>query len=213
MNELWLVLSSYPTNVYTIFLGVLLVFWLFAIIGALDIDIISFDTDIDFDADINVPGFVGLMHTLGFLGVPFTIVLSVLVFLAWVFTYLVSTYVLPWIPSDIVKIVAGTITLIISFIAALPITTKIVAPLRKMAEVNQAKSNKDFVGYACKVKSQTVDDEFGQGFIEDGGAGLNVRIRAKQPNEMRKGVMVRIIHYEPDGNYFEVISEQEFKNY
>lgn len=213
MSELWLVLSSYPTSIYTVILGVLLIFWLFAIIGALDMDIISIDADIDFDADIEIPGFVGLMHTLGFLGVPITIVLSVLIFLSWIFTYLVAAYVLPLIPGDLLKILLGTVTLIASFIVAIPITTKIVAPLRKMAIVNQARSNKSFVGYECKVKSQTVDQEFGQGFIEDGGAGLNVRIRAKIPNDFKKGSMVRIIHYESDGNYYEVLSEQEFKDY
>lgn len=213
MNELWIILSSYPTNIYTVILGVLLVFWLFAIVGALDIDFISFDADIDFDTDVDIPGFVGLMHTLGFLGVPFTIVISILVFLAWVFTYLLSAYALTWIPTDILKLVLGTVALIASFVLAVPITSKIVAPLRKMAEVNQAKSNKDFVGYVCKVKSQSVDLEFGQGFIEDGGAGLTVRIRAKTPNDFSKGSLLRVIHYEVDGNYYEVISEQEFNDY
>jgi len=213
MSELWLVLSSYPTSIYTVILGVLLIFWLFAIIGALDMDIISIDADIDFDADIEIPGFVGLMHTLGILGVPITIVSSVLIFLSWIFTYLVAAYVLPLIPGDLLKILLGTVTLIASFIVAIPITTKIVAPLRKMAIVNQAMSNKSFVGYECKVKSQTVDQEFGQGFIEDGGAGLNVRIRAKTPNDFKKGSMVHIIHYESDGNYYEVLSQQEFKDY
>jgi hypothetical protein len=213
MDELWLILSSYPTSIYTVLLGVMLVFWLFAIIGSLDIDIISFDADIDIDADVEIPGFVGLMHTLGFLGVPFTIVLSVIIFLAWIFTYVIASYVLPLIPTELLKIVVGTITLLASFILALPITSKIVAPLRKMAEVNQAKSNKDFVGYECKVRSQSVDMEFGQGFIEDGGAGLNVRIRAKSPNEFTKGTMVRIIYYDQDSNSYEVISQHEFENY
>ena len=209
MSGLWEVLSSYPTSVYTVILGVLLVFWLFAVLGAVDIDFLSFDVDVD--PDVDIPGFVGLMHTLGFIGVPFTIVLSVLVFLAWVFTYVIAVNVLPLVPTTILKVLVGTGTLIGSFLLAVPITSKIVAPLRKLAIVNEAKSNKDYVGYACKVTSLEVDKDFGQGFIETGGAGLNVRIRAQVPNKMTKGVIVRIIDYDAEDNVYKVISEEEFK--
>lgn len=209
ISGLWEVLSSYPTSVYTVILGVLLVFWLFAVLGAIDIDFLSVDVDID--PDVDIPGFVGLMHTLGFIGVPFTIVLSVLIFLAWVFTYIVAANVLPLIPTTLLKVLVGTGTLVGSFLLAVPITSRVVAPLRKLAVLNQAKSNKDYVGYACKVTSLQVDEGFGQGFIETGGAGLNVRIRAQVPNEMSKGIVVRIIDYNEEDNSYSVISEEEFK--
>ena len=112
--NLWHILSSYPTAIYSVLICVLLVFWLFAILGALDLDIISFDSDIDLDvdldidADIEIPGFIGLMHTLGFTGVPFTIVLTVLFFLSWVFSYFISAYLLPLIPTDLLKALVGT---------------------------------------------------------------------------------------------------------
>ena len=47
LNEFWQILTGYPTGIYTNLIGVLLVFWLFAILGALDIDIISLDGDVD----------------------------------------------------------------------------------------------------------------------------------------------------------------------
>lgn len=213
MAELWGVLSSYPTIVYSVLLTVMLIFWLLAILGAVDLDFISFDADIDFDADIEIPGFIGLMHTLGFIGVPFTIVLSILIFLAWVFTFLFAVYVLPWVPGDILKYLLGTVVMIGSFVLAAPITSRLVAPLRRISEINQAKSNKDFVGYPCKVRSQTVDEKFGQGAVEDGGAGLIVNIRAATPNEMSKNMMVRIISYDKDNNSYEVVTEEEFKQY
>lgn len=213
MSEMWSILSSYPTSVYTVILGVLLVFWLFAVIGAVDIDLFQFDVDmdVDFDADVEIPGFVGLMHTLGFIGVPFTIVLSVIFFLAWVFTYIVAANVLPLVPTTVLKIVAGTATLVGSFLLALPITSKVVAPLRKLAVLNQAKSNKDYVGSACKVTSLEVNESFGQGFIETGGAGLNVRIRAVTPNNISKGDAVRVFDYDEEDNTYKVMTEEEFR--
>lgn len=210
-NALWEVLSGYPTGIYTVLIGVLVVFWLFAIIGALDIDLVSFDTDVDLDADIDIPGFVGLLHTLGFTGVPFTIVLTVLVFLAWVVSYLVSAYLMPLVPTTILKIIVGTFTLVGSFVLAVPVTTKIVSPLRKLALDNKAKSNKDFLGSNCKVTSQTVDEEFGQGKIQTTGTSLVVRIRAKTPNVIKKGDIVRPISYDEEDNLYHVLTNEEFE--
>lgn len=213
MNELWQTLISYPTGVYTTLIGVLLIFWLFAILGALDIDIISFDSDIDvdIDADIEIPGFIGLMHTLGLTGVPFTIVITVLVFLAWVMTYFVSVTVLPYVPSLFLNVLVGTVTVIGTFVLAVPVTAKIVSPLRKLAETNRAKSNKDFLGGQCKVTSLTVDDTFGQGKIKTKGTSLVVRIRADVPNKIKKGDIVRPIHYDEAGNFYHVLTNEQFE--
>lgn len=212
--ELWQILSGYPTGVYTVLIGVLMVFWLLAILGALDMDIISFDNDIDFDLDgkVEIPGFVGLMHTLGFTGVPFTIVLTVLIFLAWVFCYAASAYVLPWVPTLILKVLVGTGVLVGSFLLAVPLTTKIVSPLRKLAVENKAKSNKDFLGSNCKVTSLTVDESFGQGKVQTLGASLVVRIRAPAPNDIKKGDIVRPISYDEEDNVFDVITNKEFED-
>lgn len=214
MNELWQVLASYPTGIYTVLIGVLLIFWLMAILGAMDLDIISFDSDInlDIDGDVEIPGFVGLLHTLGLTGVPFTIVLTSLIFFAWVFTYFIAAYILPIIPTMVLKFLAGTATLIGSFILAIPITSKIVAPLRKLSLENSAKSNKDFLGSKCKVTSLTVDEKFGQGKIQTTGASLIVRIHATSPNKITKGDIVRPISYDENNNLYHVITDEKFEN-
>ncbi|VAW61847.1 hypothetical protein MNBD_GAMMA10-1706 [hydrothermal vent metagenome] len=215
MNALWDTLSSYPTSIYTVLIGVLLVFWLFAIIGALDIDIISFDADVDMDfdvdADIEIPGFVGLLHTLGLTGIPFTIVLTILIFLAWVFTYYISTYVIPLIPGALLKVLAGTATLVGTFVLAVPITTKIISPLRKLSLNNTAKSSKDFLGAMCTVTSGRVDETMGDGDIKTTGANIIAHIRAESPNDIKKGDIVRPISYDAEKGIYHVISHEEFE--
>jgi len=216
LNDLWQILSGYPTGIYTVLIGVLLVFWLFAILGALDIDILSFDSDldmdVDIDADVEIPGFLGLMHTLGLTGVPFTIVLTVLVFLAWVMTYFISATLLVLVPTTLLKVLVGTGVIVGTFMLAVPVTAKIVSPLRKLAMENRAKSNKDFLGGKCKVTSQTVDDSFGQGKIQTKGASLVVMIRADTPNEMKKGDVVRPISYDEANNTYFVVTNKEFED-
>jgi len=212
LNQLLELLSGYPTGIYTILIGVLLVFWLFAILGALDIDILSFDADLDFDGEVEIPGFVGLLHTLGLTGVPFTIVLSILIFIAWVLTYVVSAYVLPLVPTAILKFVLASATLVGAFVIAVPITAKVVSPLRKLSLENTAKSNKDYLGAVCKVTSLNVDESFGQGKIQTTGTSLIVRIRAVVPNEIKKGDIVRPISYSKLDNVYHVVTNEEFEN-
>ncbi len=211
ISMVWDILSGYPTGIYTILIGVLGVFWILAILGALDIDIISFDVDIDFDGEVEIPGFIGLMHTLGFTGVPFTIVLSVLIFIAWVITYVIAAYVLPLVPTTLLKFVVASAAIAGSFFLAVPITSKIVSPLRKLAQENIAKSNKDFLGGICKVTSLTVDETFGQGKIQTSGSSLIVRIRCASPNTLKKGDIVRPISYEKSDNVYFVITNEEFE--
>ncbi|VAW67557.1 hypothetical protein MNBD_GAMMA09-2275 [hydrothermal vent metagenome] len=210
-NVLWEILSGYPTGIYTVLIGVLMVFWLFAIIGALDIDVISFDSDIDFDVDVDMPGFVGLLHTLGFTGVPFTIVLTVLIFLSWVFSYFMSVYIIAELPGTLLQILAGTATLLGSFLLAVPLTTRIISPLRKLSLQSHAKTNKDYLGGMCTVTTLTVDEKFGQGEIEAVGAKIIANIRAESPNKMTMGDIVRPISYDRKDNVYQVIPHEEFE--
>jgi len=194
---------------------VLVVFWLLVILGAMDFDIISFDSEIDFtfdvDTDIEIPGFVGLLHTLGLTGVPFTIVLTSIIFLAWVFTYVIAAYVLPIVPTMLLKFLFGSAAIVGGFVLAVPITSKIVAPLRRLTFENKAKSNKDFLGSRCKVTSLSVDEAFGQGKILTTGTSLVARIRAISPNEIKKGDIVRPISFDEDENVYHVITDKEFE--
>lgn len=211
------IISSFPTSIYTVILGVLLVFWIFAILGAVDFDIFSPDADVDIDLDLDVdaemPGFLGLLHTLGLTGVPVTIVFSLLIFIAWILTYLASVYILPWVPTALLFWLAGSAVLVVSFAVAIPITARAIRPLKPVFRTHNASSNQDYVGYACKVTSLEVKEDFGQGFIEDGGAGLNVRIRAQTPNAFTKGDIVKIVSYDADNNTYQVVNEQEFESY
>ncbi|HEX3765044.1 MAG TPA: hypothetical protein VHW23_40390, partial [Kofleriaceae bacterium] len=47
MNELVVASLQFPTVVFTIALGIVLVYWLFVLIGALDIDLFGGDVDVD----------------------------------------------------------------------------------------------------------------------------------------------------------------------
>ena len=81
---------SYPTVFFTVILLVLAVYWLFAILGMVDIDVLDLDMDVDADVDVDLEGMTGLaglLVTLGLTGVPVTVVMTLLALLAWLLSY------------------------------------------------------------------------------------------------------------------------------
>ncbi|MES9853869.1 MAG: hypothetical protein ABW170_18785 [Candidatus Thiodiazotropha sp. L084R] len=214
MDEFFHIISSYPTSIFTVVLGVMLVFWIFAIIGMLDIDLIPSEVDdgifeADFDGDI--PGFIGLLHTLGLTGVPFTLVISIIALIGFCLSYFVSAYILLPIGSALIQYAVGTLVLVVEFAISIPITAKLIKPMKPLFVKHFAPSNKDFIGHPCTIFSSKVSDTFGIGIIETGGSPLQVNIRTNSTDTFTKGMTVRVVDYNQAEDFFEVISEAEFE--
>jgi hypothetical protein len=210
------VISSYPTSVYTVVLGIMLVFWIFAIVGMFDIDIFPSDTgddvfDGDVDLDGEIPGFIGLLHTLGLTGVPLTLVISIVALLGFILSYFSSAWILLPLGSDILRYLIGTAILAISFLLAIPITAQAIKPMKPLFVKHYAPSKRDYIGHLCVVTSSKVDSEFGIGAVETHGAPLQVDIRAQGGEVYNKGTTLRIADYDPAKDTFDVISEAKYE--
>lgn len=212
------VISSYPTSVFTVVLGVMLVFWLFAILGMLDIDIFPSDTgddvlDADADADLDgeMPGFIGLLHTLGLTGVPLTLVISIIALLGFIFSYFCSAWILLPLGSDLFRYLIGSLILIVAFGLSIPLTAQLIKPMKPLFVKHYAPSKRDYIGHVCVVTSASVSSEFGIGSVETHGAPLQIDIRAAQGEVHAKGTSLRIADYDPVQDTFEVITEEKFR--
>ncbi|MCU7933428.1 MAG: ubiquinone biosynthesis protein [Candidatus Thiodiazotropha sp. (ex Dulcina madagascariensis)] len=216
MDAFFDTISSYPTSVYTVILGVMLVFWIFAILGMLDIDLIPTDVDEGiFEADVNfdgeIPGFVGLLHTLGLTGVPFTLVISIIALIGFTLCYVVSAYLLMPLGSSLIRYAAGTLVLVAGLALSIPITAKLIKPMKPLFVKHFAPSNRDFIGHPCTVSSSRVSDTFGIGIVETGGSPLQINIRADDKQGFKKGMTVRIADYHEANDVFDVISEEAYQ--
>jgi hypothetical protein len=210
------VISSYPTSVFTVVLGVMLVFWIFAIVGMFDIDIFPGETgddafDGDFEADAEMPGFVGLLHTLGLTGVPLTLVISIIALLGFVLSYFSSAWILLPLGSDLLRYLIGTAILVVSVIVAVPVTAQAIKPMKPLFVKHYAPSKRDYIGHLCVVTSSKVDSEFGIGAVDTHGAPLQVDIRAREGEIYSKGTTLRIAAYDRVQDTFEVISEEKYE--
>ncbi len=210
------VISSYPTSVFTVVLGIMLVFWIFAILGMFDIDIFPGDTgddafDGDFEPDVEMPGFIGLLHTLGLTGVPLTLVISVIALLGFILSYFSSIWILLPLGSEMLRYLLGTVILVAAIAISIPITAQAIKPMKPLFVKHYAPSKRDYIGHSCVVTSSKVDNEFGIGTVETHGAPLQIDIRAHGEEVYVKGTTLRIADYDQAQDTFEVISEEKYE--
>jgi hypothetical protein len=243
MSELLSVLLAFPTVVYTGLLGLVLLYWLFVIIGALDIDLFHADADgaldgiegaakgamegaakagiegikgafeagakagadaaadaLDGHSDVAADahgGPEGILHALNLRRAPITVTFSLIVFFSWVMSYLaislagpIATVVLPsWLYS--------TLVLFGTFALSLPLTSLATKPMEKVFQATSGKKRIEFVGDVCEIRTGSVDGNFGQAEINDGGAGQIIQVRA-EGGTFKRGDRALIIDFDAE---------------
>lgn len=185
---------SFPTIVFTGLLGFMCIYWLFAIIGMVDIDVLDLDVDLDTDADFDLEGFAGLMVTLGLSGVPLTVVITLLTLFAWSVSFLVVHFFFFWGDSALLNALIGLVVIVGAVAVSIPITATFIKPLRPLFRaLNSPSVKKVFVGRTCTVKSTRVDEHFGEANIAIDGADIIIRIRSKAEHGMKRGDKALIV--------------------
>ena len=201
---------AYPTMIYTALLGLVLFYWLLAIVGLVDFEAggLEIEADLQADADVSDLGtLAGYLVALGINGVPFSIVVSLMVLLSWLFSCLLGMWLLPLVPTALLSAVAGTAVLLLCPLFALPITARVIRPMRGLFVTHNAMSNQELVGRTCKVLTGRVDETFGRAEVSTRGAGVNISVWAETPNELVKGSVARIIDYDPDRQRYLIASD------
>jgi hypothetical protein len=197
LNEVF----SFPTIIFTIPLIVLMLFWLMAFAGLVDIEI--FDIDINADSDADAAG-GGWLETLGLDGVPLTVALTLVDIYAFAFTYLARKYMTPLFDGILSATAIGFIVAVFAVIVAIPIAAFCCKPLRKVFHTHEAVSKKDLDGVICTVTTQTVTESFGQATADD---GMVYSIRANTPNDLCKGNRIVLLEYSTEHDSYIVASE------
>ncbi|HET9952917.1 MAG TPA: glycine zipper family protein [Polyangiaceae bacterium] len=250
MAEVLRLSLSFPAVFYTALLGVVLVYWLFVIIGAVDLsqtaDGLGTDAGMDgFDADavvgatkgavegaakgvleatVSLEGTGGeaggdgdagemtdadtdgpiaaVVSALGLRSVPATVVFSLLITLAWLLT-VVSMQLTARHAPEAPHWTAWLALTVAPVLALLP-TALLVRPLAPLFAHRKAPSRSDLLGKTCIVRTGTVTPSFGEAMLEDGGAGLIVRVRVDGPRPLKRGDHALLIDWDPAREAFVV---------
>lgn len=189
---------SFPTVIMTIPFGLVILYWLMVIIGALDLELFSVDADMPEDAG----GFGGFLAATGLTGVPTMVALSIPVLWGFLFTALGSEALKYLVTEGVWFILGGFLVLLLSLLLAVFISALIIMPLRRFFVSSEGLRQAEIIGKVCVVKTLHVDEGFGQAEFDDGGAGLLIQVRARLGNGLSKGSKALIIGRDEERDAF-----------
>ncbi|WP_339410348.1 hypothetical protein [Pseudomonas sp. EA_35y_Pfl2_R5] len=200
---------TFPVVLFSFLLCAVFLYWLIAAVGIFEID--ALDADISLDGEgIELEGLAGLLMKLGLGGVPVTLVLSLLIFFAWVACYLIEMFVLRYIAFGWLRYPLGLLSIGLALVPAVPITAALCRPLRPLFQKLQSTTRKSVLGQTAVVRSGRVTLQHGEVTLEDGGAGLILRVRADESCGFKRGDRVVLLEYLEAEHAYRVVSEDEF---
>ena len=200
-----------PTVVFTIGLGIALFYWLFVLLGALDIDVLGGAEGagkglgdlavggakggaealkgVKLDADADADG-GGVWSGLGLGKVPMTISVSLILLVGWCGSLLISHYVITDMGTGL-RWALLPILLVLGMI----VSAVLVRPLAPIFAIKEGKSNRDYVGHTCTINTGSVDHDFGQATLVDGGTVLQIPVRC-DAGKLGRGDKALIIDFD-----------------
>lgn len=217
MNPFYENISSFPTVIFTVLLLFCVLFWLVAVLGLIDLDVLDLPEP---DGDISVEGggsesgdvLAGLMLRFGLVGVPVTVIVSFVALFGWLISYYLVYFFFGYVPEGVFRYLAGIPAFLIALYLAVMITAVVIKPIRVFfSKVESQQTIKHILGQTAVVRTSRVDPSFGEAVLEDGGAGLILKVRSRGEDKFKKGDRVVLLEYIKETNIYYVVSESEFR--
>ncbi len=204
---------------WTVLLALIVLYWIFVILGALDVNLFDVDFDFESDADLDAgadadadvgadqPGgllrwFFNLMN----IGeVPVMVIFSAMILVGWTISMLANYYLNPGL-----SIIWGAALLIPNIIASLFVAGVITRPLRKIfSTFEKEETHEKILLRAGTVVTSEVTSSFGQLEIETKGAPLLINVRTTEGTVLKKGDKAVVYDEDKDKGIFFVEKFEE----
>jgi hypothetical protein len=205
-------LTTFPVVVFTFLLMIVLFYWLLAMAGMVDIDVLDIEIETDFETEVSInpdaeglSGIAGFMLNWGLTGVPITVVISLLIVTSWLICYVATSHIFSYIPIGIIRYALGAALIFVCFAVSIPITALSIRPFKGLFIAHTAVKKDALVGQSCEVTTGKVNEEFGQALLEDGEAGIILAIRAPTEKQIKKGDNVILIEYIRESDCYNVV--------
>lgn len=196
MEQLLEVASQFPTVIYTTLLGIIVVYWLVGMVGLIELNFSGdVDIDIDVDADISIVGLTGFMLTFGLTGIPFTLVISIILLICWLISIYSQIYLFSLLPDGWLYYLLGGVSAIAIFFISLPIAAFIIRPLKGMFKSVETTTSNNLVGRDATIATGKVTTTFGQARVFNDGAEILLDVRCDNEHTLILGDKVLLIKY------------------
>lgn len=196
------VILDFPTIFYTVLLVIIILFWSSSILGLADIDIL--DGDADLEAETATSTLATWLNKFKLDGIPFTITLSFITLFSWILTFLGVYFLYPYLSPTWVQAAIGFWLLILAPILSAIIISPLLQPIKPLFKKQAAQNSQDLLGRNAIVRSGKVTATFGEGTLDDGAAGLILRIRKDEPNDIQRGDKVVLQSYDTADNSYQI---------
>ncbi|MBX3225937.1 MAG: DUF1449 family protein [Labilithrix sp.] len=221
---------GFPMAIYSGLLALAIVYWLFVLVGAVHVsfdgadgavdgamegatkgaldgavDAVDLDLDVggasEVDLDVHGDGgHAGLLNALKLRSAPATLVLSLIVFFAWI----LGMFGAAAIDAFGLGIAAKLALFVLAPVVGVFPTSVVIRPLARTLKPVQATKRAQLVGKLCTIRTGTVTDRFGEALLEDGGSGLVVRVRVDAGEKLGRGDQALIVSYDEESQEFTV---------
>ena len=201
-------ISLYPTIVFTGLVMFVTLYWVVSLLGMADMDSVDVgETGSDAAvSDLSSTGFfTGLMLKFGLYGVPLVIILSLISLIGWLLSYLYTSFLHQNFDSGVLYYVFGTGALIFVLVVSMWLTGMIISPIRKNIARIPKRNSANNVGKIAIVRTLSVTDKHGEAELNDGGAGLILKVRSDNSTSLlKKGDRVMLVTYLEETNTYRV---------
>jgi hypothetical protein len=188
--------SFAPVNVAaTALLLMIVLYWLFVIIGAGSLDL--FELELDFETDLDASMSLGMV-TLDFLNIgrmPLMIWLSAFA-LAWWGISVAWDH-----PDNHTSWYWGLQAAVRNFALAVIAAKLITQPLRNRFDPHEPNRPEELIGKEAVITSSNVTEQFGQARLQTEAAPLLLHVRSADP-QIAKGDRVTLVDYDFEKRYY-----------
>ena len=217
MQESFLVfitkISLYPTIIFTGLVMFVTLYWVVSLLGMADMDNVDLvesgiDTDVSTLSSTGI--FTGLMLKFGLYGVPLIIILSLVSLIGWLLSYLYTSFLHQYFDSGLLYYLFGTGALIFVLVVSMWLTGIIISPIRKNIAKIPKRNASSNIGKIAVVRTLSVTDKHGEAELNDGGAGLILKIRSDINDDLLKqGDRVILVAYLDEANTYSVVAVKD----
>jgi hypothetical protein len=190
--------AQFPTVIYSTLLGIVVIYWLVGMLGIIDLDLApDADLDIELDTDVTASAgaLTGLLLTFGLTGVPFTLVISIVLLVSWLISIYAQIYVMSLLDTVWLYYLVGITSTVVVFFISLPVTGLNIRPLRGMFNSVETATSDHLVGRDGTVATGKVTASFGQAKVLNEGAEILLDVRCEPEHTLTMGDKVLLIEY------------------
>jgi len=189
MSELFHAAFAPVNIVYTIILLVVVMYWLVAILGLLDIGAFDLGADVDIDSadlEMDVSGGSALGSVLGFFNfgeVPVTLYATIVALSMWVVSVQLSYYLRDYLAG--IELWFALALALPNLLFGLLMAKLITMPAKWFNE--QREHETPLVGKVCLITSLEADQESGQCEVATGGAPITLHVYTQEGEILNRG--------------------------